>query len=283
VEVGCGDGSFLRKLVIEGAGNVGYGIDPSYIGRDTDLEGRLVFEKKALGDEHVDLAADVVVCRHVIEHVPEPLRLLRAIRRLLENTDGGRVFLETPSVEWILRNQIIWDFFYEHCSYFHMGSLVTALEATGFEIQSTRVVFGDQYMWLEAFLSEPKPSSATNPGEIPRLAEEFAKSEGELLKDWKHKIRSRGSEEKIALWGAGAKGVTLANLVDPEREWIDCVVDINPEKQGHFIPGTGHPIVDYRRLAERGVTAAILLNPMYRGENLALLRQAHLKVELIDH
>ena len=85
---------------------------------------------------------------------------------------------------------------------------------------------------------------------------------------------------RVALWGAGAKGATLANLVDPEGELIDCVVDLNPSKQGGFIPGTGHPIVSYTALPVRDVRTAILMNPNYRAENLALLAQSNIEVNL---
>lgn len=44
VEVGCGKGHFLKKLVsYPGANNIGYGFDPSYVGPLTDLDGRLQF------------------------------------------------------------------------------------------------------------------------------------------------------------------------------------------------------------------------------------------------
>ncbi len=88
-------------------------------------------------------------------------------------------------------------------------------------------------------------------------------------------------KEKVALWGAGAKGVTFANLVEPRQKWIDCVVDLNPQKQGRFIPGTGHPITSYKELGRRGVTTAILMDPNYRDENLLLLQQANLDIHLI--
>ena len=88
--------------------------------------------------------------------------------------------------------------------------------------------------------------------------------------------------EKIAIWGAGAKGVTLVNLVDPKRELITCLVDLNPQKQGNYLPGTGHPIVDYSELRDLGVSTAILMNPNYREENQALLRKAGLSVELVE-
>lgn len=75
--------------------------------------------------------------------------------------------------------------------------------------------------------------------------------------------------------------MTFANLVDPKRELIICVVDLNPQKQGNYLPGTGHPIVDYRELGDLGVTVAILMNPNYREENQVLLHQADLNVKLV--
>ena len=86
----------------------------------------------------------------------------------------------------------------------------------------------------------------------------------------------------MALWGAGAKGVTVANLLDPHCVLIDCVVDLNPNKQGHFIPGTGHPIVSPSELLGRGVKNAILMNPNYRQENLKILIAADIGLNLID-
>jgi hypothetical protein len=63
--------------------------------------------------------------------------------------------------------------------------------------------------------------------------------------------------------GASAKGVTSANLIDPERRRIDCIVDLNSSKQGRYVPGTGRPVVSCQDLTARGVTVAILMNPNY--------------------
>lgn len=282
VEVGCGKGTFLRKLVLKGAGNSGFGFDPSYTGPAMDLDGQLRFERRFYGPECADISADVVVCRHVIEHVPDPVELLREIRRALIGSPHARVFFETPCVEWILRNRVIWDFFYEHCSYFTASSLTTAFEASGFEVESVQHVFGGQYLWLEARVSEGEPKVSMEPGYIPSLATQFAASESELKRDWEARIRELKTGGGVALWGAGAKGVTLANLIDAGRELLDCVVDLNPKKQGHYLPGTGHPIVGYQELEERSVTAAVLMNPNYRNENSDLLQRANLNIDLVE-
>jgi len=281
LEVGCGKGLFLRKMVeIEDAGNSGYGFDPSYNGPEVELEGRLQFAKRYYGPDCAGISADVVICRHVIEHVPDPMGLLHSIRQALINSPQARVFVETPCVGWILRKRVIWDFFYEHCSYFTAGSLTTAFAASGFHVEDARHLFGGQYLWLEAKVSNLKPAVIRTPASIPQLATRYARLENDMKTCWQIKLKKLAGKGKIAIWGAGAKGVTFANLIDPACEWIDCVVDLNPQKQGCYLPGTGHPIVNYQDLGKRGVTTTILMNPNYHAEIKLLLQKSKFKINL---
>jgi len=283
VEIGCGKGLFLRKLVgATETGNSGYGFDPSYVGPDTDLGGRIRFERRYYGPDCTHIPADIVVCRHVIEHVADPIQLLRTIRQTLASAPHARVFFETPCVDWILYNQVIWDFFYEHCSYFSARSLTTAFEIAGFHVERVDHVFGEQYLGLEATLATGKPAITKQPGATPALARQFASAETQRVSSWRARVADLAAQQRIALWGAGAKGVTFANLVDADCTQIACVVDINPQKQHQYIPGSGHPIVDYRELARIGVSAVLVTNPNYRQEIDQLLRQANLRIELID-
>ena len=282
-EVGCGNGVFLRKLVgYPAAGIRGYGFDPSYAGPAVEFNGRLQFIKRYYDEDCAEIKADVVICRHVIEHVPWPLELLQRIKKSLVHSPAARIFFETPCVEWILRNQVIWDFFYEHCSYFTADSLTAAFEIAGFQVRSVDHVFGDQYLWLEAVPSSTSRSSGELDGDLAALTAEFARVEGELSEAWRRRVENLAESGKVALWGAGAKGVTFANLADPGQQYIDCIADLNPLKQGHFVPGTGHPIVAPAHLPERQVRNVILMNPLYRDENLAIIKSLNADVNLIE-
>lgn len=229
-----------------------------------------------------DVAADVVVSRHVIEHVPQPLELLKTVRMALVKSPKARVFFETPCVDWILRNRVVWDFFYEHCSLFTAQSLAWAFESTGFSVDSVSHIFGDQYLWIEAHVSDDKPTHLKSDGTTAALAKIYGEVEARLRDHWLRKLLALKKRGNVALWGAGAKGATFANMVDPDCELIDCVVDLNPKKQGGFIPGTGHPIVAPSMLPDRAVTSAVLMNPNYRQENLQLLNKAGIRLDLID-
>ena len=84
VEVGCGQGTFLRKLVADAAiGNEAVGFDPSYRGPERCLAGRLRYVNEFFGQSELGFQPNVVVCRHVIEHVERPVEFLRSISAAL--------------------------------------------------------------------------------------------------------------------------------------------------------------------------------------------------------
>ncbi len=275
VEVGCGKGQFIEKLVAASPDAVGWGFDPSYVGPEQVLDGRLTFRREFYGPGCEAILADVVVCRHVIEHVANPIALLESVRAALARSPEARVFFETPDLDWILDGVVVWDLFYEHCSLFTPASLRTAFERAGFEITQITNTFGGQYMWAEARVRST--AITKQPGNTPELARQFAREETRLVEQLQGSLGP-----KTAIWGAGAKGVTFANLADPTGELIDCLVDLNPHKQGHFIPGTGHAIVAPAALKERGVSRAILMNPNYRAENERLLGELGFDLALDD-
>jgi 2-polyprenyl-3-methyl-5-hydroxy-6-metoxy-1,4-benzoquinol methylase len=284
VEVGCGKGLFLRKLVGYSGANIrGYGFDPSYVGETSDFDGRLTFERRYYDDSCVDIRADVIVCRHVIEHVIDPLALLRSVRAAMKSSPDARVFFETPCVNWILRNRVVWDFFYEHCSLFTPASLSRAFDAAGFTVAAVEHIFGGQYLWIEAKLGATDTPKRLPPAESTlAYAKSYQAHEVQLLEDWYALMKKLAPRGKVALWGAGAKGTTFVNMVDPEAKVIDSLIDINPNKQGRYVPGTGHVIVAPAEVTARGIGSAVLMNPNYRQEIAKFLADAAIDVDLID-
>ena len=283
IEIGCGNGAFLKELLSdESRGNIGYGFDPSYRGPTTALGGRLQFENRVYDETCTRVRADVAVCRHLIEHVPQPVELLVLLRRALANSTNARIFVETPCVEWIFRNQVIWDLFYEHCCLFSPDSLSAAFESAGFTVENIEHVFGGQYLLLEGVAGPHRREPRRIAGDLLRLAAEYSAAEASIVASWTEKVKRLRRSGKVAVWGAGAKGVTFVNLIDPQAELIDCLVDLNPKKQGGFVAGTGHPIVGYRDLVWRGVSTAILMNPNYHDENESILREGGIPVELVQ-
>ncbi|PJN58912.1 hypothetical protein PAEAM_35630 [Paenibacillus sp. GM1FR] len=283
VEVGCGKGGFLRK-VVEAGNNYGFGFDPSYIGPEVDYGGRLRFEKKLYNEDSVDIKADVVLCRHVIEHIPDPVMLLKSIRKALVHSPQARVFFETPCVDWIFENKVMFDFFYEHCSYFNEKSISKAFELAGFEVVSVDRIFNGQYMWLEAKSTEldgeSKDKSYVHYADSSSIG--FSENEFKWKRRTMEQISMYSEYGRTAIWGAGAKGVTFLNLIDPEMKYIDCVIDVNPNKVGKYLPGTGHEIVGIESLKKKDLATIIITNSNYLNEIKAIVEFEKLDINLVD-
>ena len=284
VEVGCGKGNFLKKLTLK-SNSIGVGFDPSYVGETYILNNKVKFEKSFYDESYTDVPADIVICRHVIEHVPNPVDMLKNIRRALTDSPNAMVFFETPSVKWILENNVMYDFFYEHCSYFDVTSITRAFNIAGFTIKEIVREFNGQYMWIigEALKCNEAVSEINykDVKAFEKLAYSYNETVSKNIEKWKEKIIDLSKIGKVAIWGAGAKGVTFVNLIDPENLYIDCVIDINIHKQGGYLPGTGHKIVNYNEINNRKIKNIILMNSNYIDEINKVLNIEKIKVNLI--
>ena len=280
VEIGCGKGHFLRRLCRVG-GNRGIGFDPSYDGPDEVDDGQVRFVREMYDETHTATPADLVCCRHVLEHLPDPLAMLSAVHRATGGRRSVGIFFEVPTVEWILQQVAYWDFFHEHCNYFTPASLTFAFARAGFEVLRTTTAFAGQYLWLEARAGNSASEAQNLSGSVRpagvadalAAVREFTRQVEERTAAWRGKLDRWHQDGGCALWGAGAKGVTLLNLLDPDGERVAYVVDINPRKQGMYVPGTGHAMVSPQQMEEAPVSHIVVMNPNYLDEIRAEARR----------
>lgn len=243
VEIGCGKGVFFE--IMEKAGIDCTGFDPTYEGDSPKII------KEYFSEVYNDINADVIIMRHTLEHIPQPFGFLHTIAKA--NHYKGFLFVEVPTFDWIDAKNAFWDIFYEHCNYFTQQSL-----GAMFEEAIVEDFFGGQYIYLWADLAKLRP-------EIPQLDiqkrvnlnfdAQIAKYEQLLAEN-----------TSVAIWGAGAKGSTFLNLLDPKKEKVQYVIDINPLKQGKFIAHTGHPIYSPAILASQPVETIVVMNENYIDE-----------------
>jgi len=282
VEVGCGKGEFLRRLLKRlGPGARGTGYDPAYEGPLVDLAGQLKFERRFFDETAACERVDIIICRHVIEHVPNPLEMLRAIRSAIGPVGNALVFFETPCIDWILRSGVAWDFFHEHCSLFSKSSLTFAFSASGFAVVAVDQIFGGQYLLIEAYASQqfvPLPA----PASTPTLASEFFARCESLLIRWQSLVQTARTDGPVAVWGAGAKGVTFLNILDPDACLIVAAIDINPRKQNMYVPGTGHQCLAPNALTALGIHSALVTNPNYKDEVCSIIQEIAPDCRVID-
>jgi perosamine synthetase len=282
VEIGCGKGSFL-KLLCQGGRNQGFGFDPTYAGPEAIESGKVRFERTFYGGRHALPRADLIVCRQVLETVADPLSMLRALKTAGSGDSRTHVFFEVPDLVWTLKECSVWDLYYEHCSYFTKDALSLAVSSCGFQVLDVRRAFGDQYLWLEAVISDSSPEGKGQPGDVETLTCAVKAFQARLelrLSECAEKMRRFHGSGGCAVWGAAAKGATFLNLLDPDCRFVRCAVDINPAKQDCYVAGTGHPVVSPERLREFPLGGILVMNPGYLYEIKRTIRELGVRVDL---
>jgi 2-polyprenyl-3-methyl-5-hydroxy-6-metoxy-1,4-benzoquinol methylase len=98
LDVGCGDGGFLHRMHTLGWAPTGLDFDGKAIENAKALYGKsmTVMHTDLLGAGFPEGEFDAVTMNHVIEHVPDPVGVLREARRVLKV--GGRLVVTTPNI-----------------------------------------------------------------------------------------------------------------------------------------------------------------------------------------
>lgn len=278
LEVGCGKGDFLR-LLCDTAGVTGDGYDTSYEGEPTEASGRLRFFRQYVAAADVSKPYDLVLCRHVVEHVGEIGAFLKELAAIARAAGDPLVVLETPRFEWIVENRCLWDVFYEHCNYFTMAALANLCRLAGFRVARHSPVFGEQYQLIELRLAKPSrtvPKMTVSSG--GKLAP-FARTARRRLDGVEKRIAAAAKGGRWAIWGAGAKGVALVNQLQSVR--ASSVIDSNAAKQGCVIPGSAVRIIGPDDPAVRKLELILIANPNYAGEIAATLKSSGYRGRLL--
>lgn len=285
LEIGCGKGEFLRELCSAG-GATGLGIDPGYRadeGRSTPSD-KVQFITDFFSDKYEHLDADVIVCRHTLEHIAPVATFVRSIRKMIGDRDDAWVFFETPDAKRVLAEGAFWDIYYEHCSYFSPGAHARLFRQEGFDVTELSLLYDDQYIIQyakpESLRSTPHLALEDDLAEMHTLAADFSAKVKKVQDGWRKRVRSAWEGgRRVVLWGGGSKGVSFLTTLGLTEE-VASAVDINPYKQGKFMPGTGHPVVAPETLLDQPPDLVIVMNPIYIGEIASSLRGLGLEPEI---
>ena len=263
VEVGSGSGHFLA-LLCELGGNRGIGYDPSHDpGRRPASDRIEVIPQPFPVGETLD--ADLVTCQHVLEHVTDPRGLLEGLASALDAQRGTVLYLEVPDAGDMFARTRLWEIIYEHYTYFSAPTLDRLLSAAGLAAVDTGTSFGGQYLWAEARQGGAPPARRDDVDGVVASATSFGARVQSHLDSWGRQAADLSANGGLAVWGAGSKGVSFLNLLqDVARpRWV---VDVNPAKQGRYVPGTGHRVASPADLQEEPPSHVLLMNGLYRDE-----------------
>lgn len=284
IEIGCGKGDFI-SLVAELGSNRGIGIDPAWVPGRTKENPNVRFIKEFYSEEHGDLRADSITCRHTLEHIHDTYGFVKTIRDSIKGDDRVIIFIEVPSIVRILKIQAFWDIFYEHCTYMSPGSLARLFRLNNFEVLDMYLEYDDQYLFIEA-APVKEPSTTIHPleegiGELKELTGVFVEKITAVFDEWRARlIQFKADGKRVVIWGGGSKSVGFMTQFS-DIGVIDHVVDINPHMQGNYMPGIGKQYVGPEFLKEYRPDVVIIMNSVYINEIGKMLGEMGLEPELI--
>lgn len=285
LEIGCGDGQFLAHLCKLGH-NTGLGLDPAHDPRRTAVSPTSDVHIRAEAFDSGSLEtfpADLICCRHMLEHLDEPMGLLRAVRQAMGGRHRPLVYFEVPNVMHTFERKAVWDIIYEHCLYLAPATLRHLFRLAGFRPTGSGEAYGGQFAWIEAVPGEGEPTNegARFASECEGLAQGFEQWCRAHMAQMRRELeRLAGQGCRTVVWGAGSKTVTMLNVLGIGEDVVEAVVDQNPRKQGHHLVGTGQPIVAPAELRALGPDTVLLMNPLYRHEVTGQLRAMGLDASL---
>ena len=284
VEIGAGKGDFLLMMAEMGQ-NRGWGFDPSYVPDAAYSAENVSFIQDFYSEKYIDYEADMITCRHVLEHIEAPDEFILNVKKAVNGRLDTIVFFEMPNALFTIQQLGIWDIIYEHCSYFTPTSLAHLFRKHGFEVLQVDEVFGGQFVTIEAKLASGSVSEGQKDtavlAQLTQDVRAFSANYQQKVAQWSatmHHIKT--NHQKAVIWGSGSKGVTFLNILDPKRH-ISYAVDINPRKQGKFIGGTGQEIVSPQFLRHHQPDVVIIMNANYQEEISQTLEELGVKANIL--
>ena len=257
IDIGCNDGTLLkgfqrhgvRLLGVDPAQNLAAFTDGSGIERCTRL-----FTAATAKDIVAQWGpASVITATNTFPHIQKLGDFVEGLKTVLK---PGGVFVIEMHYLLDMIEQVAFDTIYhEHVSYWALGPMKRLFETHGMAIvDAERVPLHHGQLRVHV---QREGEGAVQPGVQEVLAAEKAAGLGKISTYKKFAERARKIKrdlhetlsdmaqrgERVAGYGAPAKGNTLLGFLDIGPELLPYIVDKSPLKQGLYTPGTHIPVV----------------------------------------
>lgn len=287
LEIGCGAGDFLRLLCRLGK-NIGIGIDPTVKKEEEELidGGKVRFIRDYFSERYISLDFDFVCCLSVFEDIPDPLGFLKILGAMTNGRNDASIYFEVPNSAYTFSNLSAWGIYYEQHSHFTQTSLTQAFLKSGFKIIEAGGCYEDnQYVYVEA-VSGMIPSSIGFKSDgalsFPDDLREFSSRHSNNVSIWRNRLSDmKRTGKRVVAWGSGGKGIGFLNSFDTEKI-IPYVVDINPNRQNKFIPGSAQRIIPPEFLRDYQPDIIVITNPLYGQEIKQHVHELNVKSEFLS-
>jgi len=240
LEIGCGSGYFLSRLQkVTGASEV-VGFDPAYKG-EYGLQENV--RRRLLVAGELDRAFDLIVLRHSLEGLLEAAPFAELLGGATSPT--SRLYIEVTDLDHLLTERNPSLLFNEYYRYFSARAADIFLRQVGFRLLEMRSLFGGTYMGITACRA---PSTID-------LRDAY--------RDLETIVRQH---RKVLIWGTSGRCISMLSHMGWDSRVVAFGVDIDPEKQGLFLPVTGQRVLSPAEAAAFAPDLVIVANELYAAE-----------------
>lgn len=208
------------------------------------------------------IKAKLLLGNNVLAHVPDIVDFVGGMKILL--APDGIITMEFPHLVQLIDNNQFDTIYHEHFSYLSFYTVKQIFEKAGlemFDVEELSTHGGS----LRIYAKHPENTDLAIENNVSQmLAKETAK--GIAVLDYYNGFQQKAfgvktdvlhflleqkkAGQKVAGYGAAAKGNTLMNYCGIKSDLVDYVVDANPHKQNKFLPGSHIPVVNEAYLKE---------------------------------
>ena len=286
-EVAANDGYLLQY--VQQAGVPCYGIEPTAstaaAARARGIEIVERFFGVALARELAAQGrqADLMAANNVLAHVPDINDFVAGFALLLK-AQGVATF-EFPHLLRMVQECQFDTAYHEHYSYLSLTSVQRIFAHNGlqvFDVEELPTHGGSLRVHAQRSDAGRRP---VTPAVAALLAREQAagmtaadyyrgfQARAEQVKNGllEFLLQARREGLKVGAYGAAAKGNTLLNFAGVRPDLLPYVVDLNPAKQGRYLPGSRVPIVAEEHLRQDRPDRVLILPWNLRAEITAQL------------
>lgn len=266
VDIGCGDGGFLKILLDRDLGNRCIGFEPGVEAINAEKNGLKVYRDYFIPRRDLPRTKpDFLVCRHVIEHMHNPREFVSEIAYWCSLYEIFPLFVaEVPRIDNAISQGRINDFLYEHPSNFTESSFRNMFEISGYDVLDVRAEYGDEVVVVVA-----RPRKKQHLGALAASAQQYRTDLQEQCETVPQSLLElRESGKKIAIWGATGKGAAFLNMFGLSDEQFPVVIDSDYAKVGRFVAGTAQEIRAPEYIMENPVDV-IVITTQWRALDIA--------------
>ena len=204
LDVGCGNGQFLRNFGSEYPGWDMFGCD-QLEERRSEMMAIPGMRGFYTGDvEDIDGKFDLITLVYVIEHLFEPVKMLNSLKEKL--TPGGKIFIQTGDLKVNPFDLAVVD----HCSHFTLETLEQLMKVSGFNVVASSDSWNAKEIGVLAEVSDDvvHECECLVNSEENRLLLERSYS---WLKSVLETVVHYSGAQKIGIFGTAIAGIWLAN------------------------------------------------------------------------